>query len=47
MAFLEDRPQEEIARALEMPLGTVKSHVRRGLLELRDRLKEVERVASD
>jgi len=25
----------------------VKSHVRRGLLELRDRLKEVERVASD
>jgi len=47
MAFLEDRTQEEIARTLEMPLGTVKSHVRRGLLELRDRLKEVERVASD
>jgi RNA polymerase sigma-70 factor (ECF subfamily) len=47
MAFLEDRTQDEIARALDMPLGTVKSHVRRGLTELRDRLKEVERVASD
>lgn len=47
MAFLEDRTHDDIARTLEMPLGTVKSHVRRGLLELRDRLKEVERVASD
>lgn len=47
MAFLEDRTQDEIARTLDMPLGTVKSHVRRGLTELRDRLKEVERVASD
>jgi len=47
MAFLEDRTQDEIARALDMPLGTVKSHVRRGLTELRDRLKEVERVASN
>ena len=47
MAFLEDRTQDEIAQALDMPLGTVKSHVRRGLTELRDRLKEVERVASN
>jgi RNA polymerase sigma-70 factor (ECF subfamily) len=47
MAFIEDRTQDEIARALDMPLGTVKSHVRRGLTQLRDRLKEVERVASD
>jgi len=47
MAFIEDRTHDDIARTLEMPLGTVKSHVRRGLLELRDRLKEVERVASD
>lgn len=41
MAVLHDRPHDEIARALGLPLGTVKSHVRRGLLHLRTRLKEV------
>jgi RNA polymerase sigma-70 factor (ECF subfamily) len=46
MAVIEDRPHEEIARTLELPLGTVKSHVRRGLLQLRSRLKEVEHVPS-
>lgn len=46
MAVIEDRPHEEIARVLELPLGTVKSHVRRGLLQLRSRLKEVEHVPS-
>lgn len=46
MAFIEDRPHEEIARHLELPLGTVKSHVRRGLIQLRNRLKEVESVSS-
>ena len=46
MAFIEDRPQDEIARHLDLPLGTVKSHVRRGLIQLRNRLKEVERVSS-
>lgn len=45
MAFIDDRPQDEIAQVLGLPIGTVKSHVRRGLLELRKRLKEVEDVA--
>lgn len=41
MAILEDRRQEEIAHTLQLPLGTVKSHVRRGLMHLRTRLEEV------
>ncbi|MEO5744622.1 MAG: sigma-70 family RNA polymerase sigma factor [Terracoccus sp.] len=46
MAFMEDKSQDEIARTLDLPIGTVKSHVRRGLIELRRRLREVEHVAS-
>jgi RNA polymerase sigma-70 factor (ECF subfamily) len=46
MAVIEDRPHDEIARELDLPLGTVKSHVRRGLLQLRSRLEEVEHVSS-
>ncbi|MFC7490298.1 MULTISPECIES: RNA polymerase sigma factor [unclassified Knoellia] len=41
MAIIEDRRQQDIAEALDLPLGTVKSHIRRGLLDLRSRLKEV------
>ena len=46
MAFVEDRTHQEIAEALDLPLGTIKSHVRRGLIALKDRMKEVERVSS-
>ena len=40
LAYVEDRTQEDIAAHLGLPLGTVKSHVRRGLLQLRQHLRE-------
>lgn len=45
MAFFEGTTHEQISERLGMPLGTVKSHVRRGLVALRNRW-EVSGVAS-
>jgi RNA polymerase sigma-70 factor, ECF subfamily len=40
LAFFQDNPHSEIARRLELPLGTVKSRIRKNMIKLRTLLDD-------
>ena len=40
LSYYEGRSQKEISEQLGVPLGTVKSWARRGLLQLREKLRD-------
>ena len=42
LAFFQDNPHSEIARRLNLPLGTVKSRIRKAMIKLRALLDEKE-----
>lgn len=46
LAVLYGHTHQEVSQKLDIPLGTVKAHVRRGLQRLRDRLRDRLGVAS-
>lgn len=41
LSFFEDKPHPEIAKALDIPLGTVKSRLRRSMMLLREILEDL------
>ena len=40
MAFFAGHSHQEIAESLQEPLGTIKARIRRGMLKLREALKD-------
>jgi len=47
LAILHGLPHERIAASTGLPLGTVKTHIRRGLMKVRERLNEGNRRSGE
>jgi len=47
LAVLQSMSHEQISKATGMPLGTVKTHVRRGLIALRESMSHTEAMRND